>query len=364
MMFNRSVLDSDKEFSELLHPHWQQFEPIEPIYNYLVGAYIGMAGIFGIFGNLLVIFVFLTSKSLRTLPNAFIVNLAISDFTFSLINGFPLKTIANFNGRWMWGKDLCTAYAFIGSITGFSSLETNVMMAIDRYLVIAQPSPSLRTMTTTRLVVMLSIIWSAATAWSVPPLFGYGTFRPEGYQCHCSFDYLSKDFGTYIYIGIMFIFGFAINVVIIIFCYMRVVGAIRSHEREMIKMAERLNAGQTGGPSMKSTDNKADVQAAKVSILVITCWLLSWSPYAIVVLISLLGDQKLITPLIAELPVNFAKTAAVLNPIIYAMTHPKFRVEIERRFPFLICCCPLKKKGSDGPSAPSGSTVQIRETAE
>jgi hypothetical protein len=33
----------------------------------------------------------------------FIINLAASDLTFSLVCGFPLTTVACFNRRWMWG---------------------------------------------------------------------------------------------------------------------------------------------------------------------------------------------------------------------------------------------------------------------
>lgn len=44
------------------------------------------------------------TKSLRTPPNVFVVNLALSDLSFSLINGFPLTTIASFQKGWQWGN--------------------------------------------------------------------------------------------------------------------------------------------------------------------------------------------------------------------------------------------------------------------
>jgi len=33
----------------------------------------------------------------------YVINLAVSDLAFSLINGFPLMTVACFNKRWFWG---------------------------------------------------------------------------------------------------------------------------------------------------------------------------------------------------------------------------------------------------------------------
>lgn len=91
-------------------------------------------------------------------------------------------------------------------------------------------------------------------------------------------------------------------------------------------------------------DKKADIEAAKTSIILVLLYLMSWSPYAIVCLMTLVGSRDSLTPFYSELPVLFAKTSAVYNPIVYAVKHPKFRLEIEKRFPFLICCCPPKPK--------------------
>lgn len=44
------------------------------------------------------------TNSLRTPSNYFIINLAISDGAFSLINGFPLMSVASFRRKWMWGQ--------------------------------------------------------------------------------------------------------------------------------------------------------------------------------------------------------------------------------------------------------------------
>lgn len=44
------------------------------------------------------------TPSLRTPSNYFVINLAFSDAAFSLINGFPLMSIACFQRGWMWGQ--------------------------------------------------------------------------------------------------------------------------------------------------------------------------------------------------------------------------------------------------------------------
>lgn len=47
--------------------------------------------------------IYFRTKQLKTPSNMLIINLALSDFTFSLVNGFPLLTISAFNTKWMWG---------------------------------------------------------------------------------------------------------------------------------------------------------------------------------------------------------------------------------------------------------------------
>ena len=41
---------------------------------------------------------------------------------------------------------------------------------------------------------------------------------------------------------------------------------------------------------------------------------------------GLLGDQSTITPLVTILPALIAKSASICNPVVYAISHPKFRM--------------------------------------
>ncbi|KAA0185797.1 Opsin [Fasciolopsis buskii] len=140
----------------------------------------------------------------------------------------------------------------------------------------------------------------------------------------------------------MYIFGFIIPVMIIMYCYYQIVKTVRNNEKELKKMAQKLNSENP--TSMKSGDKKADIEAAKTSVILICFFLMSWTPYATVCFMALIGQLPAMTPFMSELPVFFAKSATVYNPFVYALRHPKFRAELERRIPFLLCCCPPKKK--------------------
>ncbi|ODM99002.1 Green-sensitive opsin-1 [Orchesella cincta] len=60
----------------------------------------------------------------------------------------------------------------------------------------------------------------------------------------------------------------------------------------------------------------------------ISCFMIAWSPYAVVSLIVAFGGprgRKLITPLASILPAIFAKSATCYNPLIYVGLNTQFR---------------------------------------
>ncbi|VEL37608.1 unnamed protein product [Protopolystoma xenopodis] len=58
-------------------------------------------------------------------------------------------------------------------------------------------------------------------------------------------------------------------------------------------------------------------------------YIASWTPYGLVALYALLHKERhFLSPFVAEFTVLFAKTSAVYNPILYAFTHHRFRLEI------------------------------------
>ena len=67
----------------------------------------------------------------------------------------------------------------------------------------------------------------------------------------------------------------------------------------------------------------SEMRIAKVAITNVCLWALIWTPYASVVMIAAFGNRNLITPLVSQLPSFMAKTASCINPIVFAVSHPK-----------------------------------------
>ncbi|XP_060068706.1 rhodopsin, GQ-coupled-like [Ylistrum balloti] len=342
-------------FDYYIHPHWKQFPPVSDTWHYFIGLFITVVGISGVIGNIVVISIFTTTKTLKSPSNMLIVNLALSDLTFSAVNGFPLLTVSAFNTRWVFGDVACQFYGFIGGIFGLMSINTLAMISIDRCICITRPLQAARIMTRKTAFMMIVVVWVWAVGWSLLPLFGLGAYIPEGFQTSCTFDYLTKSTSNRIYIVGMYVFAFALPLLLIVGSYIMIIGAIRKHAREMASMADKLNAEE----AEKQERTKAEIKITKIAMTLISLFILSWSPYATIALMAQFGNPSFVTPLMAEMPVMLAKASAMHNPIVYALSHPKFRAALNEKAPcFLNCCKPKPKPPAEPPSkAPVGRSA-------
>lgn len=84
-----------------------------------------------------------------------------------------------------------------------------------------------------------------------------------------------------------------------------------------------------------SNAESAEVRIAKVAITNVSLWICIWTPYAVVVMIAAFGDRNMVTPLVSQLPSFCAKLASVLNPFVFAISHPKFREAVAEKCPCL-----------------------------
>lgn len=216
-------------------------------------------------------------------------------------------------------------------------------ISIDRYYNIAEPLKAAKNMTRRKAFMMIIVVWIWSLVWSVPPIFGWGAYIPEGFQTSCTFDYLTRETHVTTFIIGMYIGGFVLPLIIIAASYILIWRAIRKHDREMLKMAKKMKVEDIRANQEKSN---AEVRIAKIAMMIVFLYLLSWTPYAIVALIGQFGPAEWVTPYVSELPVMFAKAAAMHNPVVYAFSHPRFREALNKRVPWLMCCCDVKPTSS------------------
>lgn len=112
---NGSVTDKvTPDMAHLIHPYWNQFPAMDPIWSKILAAYLLTIGILAWIGNGTVIYIFGTTKSLRTPANLLVINLALSDFGMMVLNT-PIMGINLYFETWVWGPLMCDVYAGLGS---------------------------------------------------------------------------------------------------------------------------------------------------------------------------------------------------------------------------------------------------------
>ncbi|XP_075935097.1 melanopsin-A-like [Anarhichas minor] len=311
--------------------------------HYTIGSVILVIGITGMIGNLLVIYAFSKSRSLRTPANMFIINLAITDLLMCVTQA-PIFFTTSMHKRWIFGEKGCELYAFCGALFGICSMITLTVIAVDRYFVITRPLTSIGVLTRKRALLILLGAWFYSLGWSLPPFFGWSAYVPEGLLTSCSWDYMTFTPSVRAYTMLLFIFVFFLPLFIIIYCYFFIFRAIRTTNRAVGKVNGSIHShGSSRDSSKKFHRLQNEWKMAKIALIVILLYVVSWSPYSAVALTAFAGYADMLTPYMNSVPAIIAKASAIHNPIIYAITHPKYRIALAKYIPclgILLCVRP------------------------
>ncbi|ODM99015.1 Pinopsin [Orchesella cincta] len=165
--------------------------------------------------------------TLRTPMNMFLVNLSTADFITAFF-GSPFPFLASIYGYWPFGETMCIIYAFGMSVGGITSITTMMVLAFERYLMIARPfrAADLRLQHSLGIV---SLIWFYSLTITLPPLFGWASYGPEGPYISCSVSWERDDLTTKSYICFLFVLGLVLPLFTIIFSYAGIVSTIKSY---------------------------------------------------------------------------------------------------------------------------------------
>nr|XP_018914573.1 PREDICTED: neuromedin-U receptor 2-like [Bemisia tabaci] len=308
-----------EDFLASINPHWLQFTPPDRSSHYILASLYAVIMVVGLFGNYLVIFMFLRCRSLQTPANILVANLAVSDFF--LLSKMPVFIFNSFHRGPALGTIGCQIYGFMGGLTGTVSIMTLAAIALDRYLVVVYPLNPFKNTTRQRARACVAFVWAYGLFFASIPLFDVGLNRyvPEGYLTACSFDYLSQDLKSRLFILVFFVAAWLVPFTIITFCYISICFAV----------VRTKNVPRFGQEKEK---RRVELRLAGVVIFVIALWFVSWTPYAIVALLGILRQTEYLSPHVSMIPALFCKTASCADPYIYAITNPKFKRELCRLF--------------------------------
>ncbi|KAF4529147.1 Long wavelength sensitive opsin 4 [Ephemera danica] len=335
---NQTVVDKVlPDMMSMIDPHWYQFAPMNPLWHGLLGFVIGVLGVVSVIGNGMVVYIFSNTKSLRSPSNMFVVNLAFSDFLMMLTMAPPM-VINCFYETWelytlLLGPLMCEIYGMLGSLFGCASIWTMTIIAMDRYNVIVK-GLSGTPLTSKVAMIRILLVWMFSLGWTLAPMFGWCRYVPEGNMTACGTDYLSKEWFSRSYLIFYGIFVYFLPLFVIIYSYFFIVQAVAAHEKGMREQAKKMNVA-----SLRSADNQAtstECKLAKIALFTIALWFMAWTPYLVINFTGIFDGSK-ISPLATIWSSLFAKANAVYNPIVYGISHPKYRQALYKRFPALAC---------------------------
>ncbi|XP_038570773.1 melanopsin-A-like [Micropterus salmoides] len=208
---------------------------------------------------------------------------------------------------------------------------TLMVIAVDRYMVITRPLASLGEMSRRKALSIVGAAWFYSMGWSLPPFFGWSAYVPEGLMTSCSWDYMTFTPSVRSYTMLLFTFVFFIPLAIIIFSYCCIFRAIRHTTRAITK----IKCEGTRNSAKRFRKMKSEWKMAKIALIVILLYVISWAPYSCAALTAFAGYAHMLTPYMNSVPAVIAKASAIYNPIVYAITHPKYRSALTKYIPYL-----------------------------
>lgn len=130
----------------------------------------------GIMGNLLVIIAVTTTKSMQSVTNIFIVNLATADLLVMLFCA-PPSVIWDVTNTWIFGSLMCRIIGYIQNLSVSVSVLTLTFIAYDRYNAICRPLQfSTRR---SKAAVVICAIWTISSLVGIPDAISLKAYNPH-----------------------------------------------------------------------------------------------------------------------------------------------------------------------------------------
>ena len=193
----------------------------------------------------------------------------------------------------------------------------------------------------------------------VPPFFGWNRFVYEGFGTSCTFDYNSKNQRDRIFTLSLLLGDFLVPLAIIIVSYVYILRVLFRRGRHLTCLnsgrenssvqssqlcvyyspkTNLIGAKRTRSSTriVHSVDDrfvvsnlqKTEARVTRNALLICAIFCLSWGPYAVMTMLTQVGFARLSNPYTSNLLSLLTKTAACVNPLIYAFASAGFRKRI------------------------------------
>ncbi|KAG9281789.1 neuropeptide FF receptor 2-like [Astyanax mexicanus] len=317
-------------------------------------------------GNGLVCFIVLRSKSMRTVTNLFILNLAISDLLVGIFC-MPTTLVDNIITGWPFGSLVCKLSGMVQGISVSASVFTLVVIAVDRFRCIVYPFKQKLTISTSTVIIV--IIWVLAISIMCPSgvmlqvtkesrvsiLLGESNATRPFYWCRENWP--SQEMRK-IYTTVLFANIYLAPLILIVIMYARIGITLFKTAVPVPTRAGGSDSGTGSGSGKEGgyegrghTVSRKKKRVIKMLLVVALLFILSWLPLWTLMMLSDYASlseyqHRVINIYVYPLAHWLAFCNSSVNPIIYGFFNENFRRGFQIVFKLQFCSAQRGKRRS------------------
>ena len=275
-------------------------------------------------GNMMVCWAVYRNQRLRTLPNIYVVTLAISDALMAALC-MPMSVVLLVTGQWPFSKAVCQFQGFFCFFFALYSLLLMTATAVNRYFHVVKPNlyrKHFKVKSTFLSIIFITLF--AAFGAGLSSMTQWATFIVHYGKVMCFMNFKSPELDMG-YIAYLDVFYIAVPIGVISFTYYKIFRNIKQHNRGMNNTRQaailRLNV--------------EEVKITKALFAAVLGFILCWGPIAVIDLVDSYSRHQLAIPRQAFLLyIYLGFGSSSINPVIYGVMNRAFRAEFLRVLTF------------------------------
>ncbi|XP_036451413.1 trace amine-associated receptor 13c-like [Colossoma macropomum] len=289
----------------------------------VVFFFLSCVSVFTVFLNLLVIISISHFKQLHTPTNLLILSLAVADLLVGLFV-MPLRIMEIIDSCWYLGKTVCTLFPVIDYVTVSASVDSLVLIAVDRYIAVNDPLLYSTRITVCKTSLFIIIAWSWSVFYNVMLLYFNNHLLHSQISAGCYGECVLVM--KYSWVMVDFVITFIGPCVIILILY----SVIFKVARHQAKAVRTVRNGATN-KHVDKVSSSSETKAAKTLAIVIFLYLACWIPFTVG---PLLVKDIVRSSLVVNLVTWFMYINSTINPLIYAIFYPWFKTSVK----YIVTC--------------------------
>ncbi|XP_074662153.1 neuropeptide CCHamide-1 receptor-like [Tubulanus polymorphus] len=333
-----------------------EYEPAQTIESIVVPIVFAMTFVLGCLGNGTLLYVVIRHRALKTVPNAYIINLATADLVMIIIC-VPFTATVYTLTSWPFGVTICKIVDFLQTVSTCVVIFTLTALSIERYKLILSPSWYQATTSSNRVIISILVMWALALLIGMPDLITATVIRyhSSDNQHFCVCTPYPTEWTNYIryHICARFVVLFAIPVIIIAVCYINLAATLMNTgfssyavERTALTDDNKLTLSQTTTGNNVNQMKKRRVKLAGVVLALVLVFIICWFPRHVYLMWFYFdpGHFNMTWHVFKITGFCLIFLNSCINPITIYLLDQTFRSYFNRH---LFCCCACVRPQND-----------------